>query len=165
MKKCPACQAELPAGAIICAYCGSSVVPAALSLSQRTAIQEKAAKWNDLLASRISHITRIVIGVAGVLIGLIAALVYLLTLIMGLNLSWSLSLGITLLLMELFFAALIRNQLAYRASADLFQSNISSQIQSLSDDKKVPRWQLEALIRDSLSEHEPLRQFLSPTQK
>lgn len=164
MKKC-GCQAELPAGALTCDYCGSSVVPAALSLSQRTAIQEKAAKWNDLLASRISHITRIVIGVAGVLIGLIAALVYLLTLIMGFNLSWSLSLGITLLLMELFFAALIRNQLAYKASADLFQSNISSQIQSLSDDKKVPRWQLEALIRDSLSEHEPLRQFLSPTQK
>ena len=44
-------------------------------------------------------------GFWGVLIGLIAALVYLLTLIMGLNLSWSLSLGITLLLMELFFAA------------------------------------------------------------
>jgi len=165
MKKCPACQAELPADAITCGYCGSSVVPAAVSLAQRSAIQSQAAEWNSLLASRISHMTRIVIGVAGMLIGLTAALVYLLTLIMGLNLSWSLSLGITLLLMELFFAALIRSQLAYRASADLFQSNISSQIQSLSDDKKVPRWQLEALIRDSLSEHEPLRQFLSPTQK
>jgi len=47
----------------------------------------------------------------------------------------------------------------------LFQSNISSQIKSLSVEKKVPRWQLEALIRDSLSEHDPLRQFLSSPQK
>lgn len=165
MKKCPACQVELPAGALTCAYCGSSVVPAALSLSQRTAIQEQAAVWNGMLANRISCITWLVTAITFLIVSLTAAFVYLLTLVMGLNLSWSLSLGITLLLMELFFAALIRNQLAYRASADLFQSNISSQIQSLSDDKKVPRWQLEALIRDSLSEHEPLRQFLSPTQK
>lgn len=165
MKKCPACHAGLPAGAVICDYCDSSVVPAALSPSQRKALQEQAVGWNGLLASRISRITQSVGAVALLAVILTAAFVTMLTLVMGLRLSWSLSLGITLLLMIVFFAALIRSQLAYRAASGLYQRDISPQIQELSDEKKVPRWQLESIIRDSLSEGEPLRQFLPADQK
>jgi len=165
MKRCPACQAELPPGTITCAYCGSRVLPAAVSLTQRTAIQSQAAEWNDQLAGRIIRITWVVIGITSLLIFLIAALVYLLTLIMGLNLSWSLSLGMVLLMMTLFFATLIRSQTASRAASERYHQDISPRIQALAKEKSIPRWQLEAIIRAGLSEHCPLAQFLPNPQK
>ncbi len=159
-RKCPACSAELTPGMVICAHCGSSVVPLALSFKEREDVQRLAKRLDAHLAVEQQRIRR---GITVLCAGCWAAGVLVwVVLWVNFNLGytgWIVLAAYTLtgLLANWFIQMNMLPQRLIR----FYRSQVEPQIQRYTADKGLPRWQFDQMACFILEEDSPLRRFMS----
>jgi len=158
-RKCPACGAELVQGAIDCDYCGSRVVPVALSFSEREEVKRLAGRLNASLEDERSRLVKKLDMAAGftMLLGLLILLLlgFYYRLISNI---WQYMLVFSLII--LFFRVGLKRVILINQAIKVFQREIEPQINSFLEQKRLPRWQFDQMASYTLEDGSPLKDFL-----
>lgn len=159
---CPSCGADLPGLATQCEYCGTSLVPVALTPGQQEALFLLVRQANDRLQSKHSEMSlRLhVLLLAGYCLFLV-----LLTLAdRWAFFDWKQFLTLSVLggVMVASLRSLWLPSRISREMGKLYRQEIQPQFERFLLEHPMPRWQFENLGRDSLPEKAPLRLFFRP---
>jgi small-conductance mechanosensitive channel len=159
-KVCPACSAELPNTAAVCEYCGSSILPLALSVQEHESIKAFAQELNDRLIRERKRFERIIFSIfAGIV------LVSLLSLIALYHIYQFTILNLIFFLLAVIILAYIVSATIYRRKTNQafhrsFEKKINPDLKTFLSKEGLPRWQFDQIAQQALQPGAPLKRFL-----
>jgi hypothetical protein len=157
---CPACSAELPSTSTVCAYCGSSIIPVALSVQDQKRIKAFAREMNDRLVKERKRIERILFSITA---GIVQ--VSLLSLIALYHIYQFTLLNLILFLLAVIILAYIVSVTIYRRKTNQvfhrsFEEKINPDLNTFLMNEGLPRWQFDQIAQQALKPGTPLKRFL-----
>ena len=159
VRSCPACGAEQPPASVVCEYCGSQILPVALSFQEREQVNRLAKRLNAYLEAEENRLLRLVeIQTAAVWVmgtGL------LLVLWLGIRLfsnGWIFTVIYSMLCLGL--RLVLRRRWAANRFIRFFRQEIEPQIRQFTLQTRLPRWQFDQMASFVINETAPLGKFL-----
>lgn len=159
MKLCPACGAEVPSGDLECSYCGSNVVPVALSFEARQEIDHLIQTLNIGMVIEKKKVLR----AADLLsTGLWLVGIFLAWILFALNdLLQSSWLGMFLFSgLALYLGRVYRRRRLVNGLIQFFRTEIDPEIIEITRRLNLPRWQFDQMCVCGLHQNDPLRKFM-----
>lgn len=157
-RACPACGADAPAGALECAWCGSALVPLALSPEQREETLRCIHDLNELMLIKRKKLLRqadlaaAAVGLTGIL------LIRLGTALFDFNSGFTAQL--VFLAVTLLAWRFLRRRRMVNGLIACFQSEIDPAAAQFAAGLALPRWQFDQLAARELKPNDPLRRFM-----
>lgn len=158
-RTCPACGAALSTSSIICEYCGSRVVPVALSFQEREEVNRLVKRLNASLDAEKNALLRRVetISAAVWLFGSLLLFLFWLPFAL-LDRGWVYIIIFSLLCLG--FRVVLRRRWASNRFIRIYRTEIEPQIRQFTQEAGLPRWQFDQMASFVIDDDAALRRFL-----
>jgi small-conductance mechanosensitive channel len=159
-KICPACSAELPNTSTVCEYCGSSIIPLALSVLDHKRINTFAQELNNRLVQEKQHTTRTTFSLFTLIVLILFFSLIALYYIYKFTLLNLILFSLVVIFLAYFISVTINRRKVIKAFHKTFQEKINPDLNDFLNHEGMPRWQFDQIAQQALKPGAPLKRFL-----